>query len=269
MSQSFSKAFRKPPNSMACSITSDNFAMNSITSDTSGNPLTQAMYEFLVSLEIREKLSKNPYTNVLREKSYFKIHPNCDKEICITVKQIISDNLQPLFIERCFGVLLSIGKIKKQADMLLLELQTPGNYLKAIPTDFQIIAKWNLCDKAFDALNESQKTHLITIAVDLVIKGIQEPVRFVIETYIKIDNSEIQPSRFSNSFLFTQQGNKRPLLKKFYIQLKENKDNTWILDSIDPSDEILEPAQSSSFNQKIKVTMCATLLLLFFCKMLF
>jgi hypothetical protein len=230
-------------------MASDNFAMNSITSDMSGNPLSSAMYEFLVALEIREKVSKNSYTNVQREKSYFKIHQNCDKEISITVKQISSDNLPPLFIERCFGVLLSIGKIKKQADMLLLELQTPGNYLKGSP-DFQIVAKWNLNDKPFEVLNESQKTHLITIAVDLVIKGIQEPVRFVIETHMKIDNSEMHSSRFSNSFLFTQ--NKRPLLKKFYIQLKENKDNTWILDSIDPSDEILEPTQSSSFNQKIK-----------------
>lgn len=251
VSQSFAKAFRRAPgSSMACSITSENFAMNSVASDISG--ITSAMYEFLVSLEIREKISKNAYTNVLREKSVFKIHQNCDKEICITVKQTAPEHLPSLFIERCFGVLLSIGKIKKQADMLLLELQTSGSYLKSSP-DFQIVAKWNLNEKPFEVLNESQKTHLITIAVDLVIKGILEPVRFVIETHMKIDNSETQSSRFSNSFLFTQ-GNKRPLLKKFYIQLKQdNKDNNWILDSIDPSDEILEPTHSSSFNQKIKV----------------
>jgi hypothetical protein len=242
----FAKAFSRTSQSMACSMASDNFAMNSITSDISGNP----SYEFLVSLEIREKVSKNSYTNVSREKSCFKIRQNCDKEICITVKQVPSDTLAPLFIERCFGVLLSIGKIKKQADMLLLELSTPGAYVKNLP-DFQIIAKWDLTDKAFEVINESQKTHLITIAVDLVIKGIQEPVRFVIETHMKID-TETQSSRFSNSFLF-QQGNKRPYLKKFYIQLKENKENgTWVLDAVDPSDEILEPTPSSSFNQKIK-----------------
>lgn len=67
---------------------------------------------------------------------------------------------------------------------------------------------------------------------------------------MKIDNSDGQ-SRFSNSFLF-QGGSKRPLLKKFYIQLKENGDNTWILASIDPSDENFDPVPSSSFNQKIK-----------------
>lgn len=254
VSQCFAKAFQRFPASMACSITSENnFAMNSITTDVLGNPLTAAVYEFLVALEIREKekVSKNTYSNVLREKSCFKIRLNgCDKEICITVKQVASDHLPPLFIERCFGVLLSVGKIKKQADMLLLELSTPGAYLKT-SADFQIIAKWDVADKAFEALNESsQRTHLITVAVDLVIKGIQEPVRFVIETHMKIDLAEIPSSRFSNNFLF-QQGSKRPLTRKFYIQLKENGDNTWILASVDPSDESFDQ-QSNSFNQKFK-----------------
>lgn len=250
VSSCFGKAFQRIPQSMACSMASENFTLNSITSDISGNPLSQAMYEFYVSLEIREKVSKNAYTNVVREKSCFKLRQNCDKEICITVKPAASENLPPLFIERCFGVLLSIGKIKKQADMQLLELSAPGAYLKSSP-DFQIIAKWDLQDKAFEQINESQKSHLITLAIDLVIKGIQEPVRFVIETQMKIDNSDSQSSRFSNSFLF-QAGNKRPMLKKFYIQLKENGDNSWILSSIDPSDESFEPVQSSSFNQKFK-----------------
>lgn len=252
VSSCFGKAFQRFPSSIACSIASENFALNSITSDTSGNPLTQAMYEFTVSLEIREKVAKSAYSNVTREKSCFKLRMNCDKEICIIVKPSASENLPPLFIERCFGVLLSVGKIKKQADMQLLELSAPGGYIKGSP-DFQIIAKWDLADKPFEQLNESQKSHLITLAIDLVIKGIQEPVRFVIESNVKIDSSDSQSSRFSNSFLF-QASNKRPMLKKFYIQLKENGDNTWILSSIDPSDEILEQdqKQTTSFNQKFK-----------------
>lgn len=249
VSSCFTKAFQRIPQSMACSLASENFTLNSITSDISGNPLSQAMYEFIVSLEVREKISKSTFSNVVREKSCFKIRQNCDKEICITVKPTQSETLPPLFIERCFGVLLSIGKIKKQADMTLLELAAPGAYIKGTP-DFQIIAKWDINDKPFEILDETQKTYLITLAIDLVIKGIQEPVRFVIETQMKIDNSESQSSRFSNSFLF--QGNKRPLQRKFYIQLKESGDNNWILSSIDPSDECLEPVQSTSFNQKIK-----------------
>lgn len=229
-------------------MASDNFPLASITSDTSGNPLSQASYEFMVSLEIREKISKNQYSNVVREKTIFRLRQNCDKEICITVKQIQSETLLPLFIERCFGVLLSPGKIKKQADMQLLELTAPGGYLKG-SQDFQIIAKWDVLDRGFEHLNDSPKSHLITLAVDLVIKGIQEPVRFVIETLVMFTIAD-QSSRFMDNFLF--QGNKRPMQKKFYIQLKEDGEKTWILGSIDPSDEILEPVQSSSFNQKIK-----------------
>lgn len=180
VSTCFAKAFQRVPQSMAGSMVSENFAVNSITSDTSGNPLSQAMYEFLISLEIREKIAKSAYSNVVREKSCFKLRQNCDKEICITVKPVNSENLPPLFIERCFGVLLSIGKIKKQSDMQLLELTAPGGYLKGL-SDFQIIAKWDVNDKAFEHLNESQKSNLITLAVDLVIKGIQEPVRISLE----------------------------------------------------------------------------------------
>lgn len=250
VSSCFAKAFQRVPPAIGSSTTSDNFALNSITSDISGNRLTDAMYEVLVSLEIREKVSKNSYNNVVREKSYFKLRQNCDKEICITVKQQASENLLPLHIERCFGVLLSFGKIIKQADMQLLELAAPGIYVKDV---FQIIARWDVSDKVFEQLRESQKTQLITIAVDLVVKGIQEPVRFVIETQMKFENSDSQSSRFSNSFLFPM-GNKRPMLRKFYIQLTtlEGNENTWTLSSIDPSDETFEPAQSSSFNQKFK-----------------
>ncbi|CRL02912.1 CLUMA_CG015881, isoform A [Clunio marinus] len=248
VSSCFAKAFQRiPQNMMACSLTTENLV---VTSDMSGNPLTHASYEFLVSLEIREKITRSTYSNVVREKSCFKLRQNCDKEICITVKLNPSENLPPLFIERCFGVLLSVGKIKKQADMQLLELSAPGAYLKS-SSDFQIIAKWDLNEKAFHGLNDTHKSQIITLAIDLVVKEIQEPVRFVIEAQTKVDNSESHSSRFSNSFLF-QSANRRPMLKKFYVQLKENGDNTWILSSIDPSDEIVEPTPPISFNQKFK-----------------
>lgn len=251
VSACFAKAFQRVPhNVLACSKASENFMINSVTSDISENNLSQTVYEFFVSLEIKEKDTKSVYTNVIREKNCFKLRQNCDKEICITIKPAALENIVPLVIERCFGVLLLVGKIKKQSDMQLLEFSGGSNINGS--SEFQIIAKWDLNAKAFEHLkNEPQKSHLVTFAVDLVVKGIQEPVRFVIETLVKIENSETQSSRFSNSFLF-QVGNKRPMLKKFYLQFKENEDNCWIL-SIDPSDECFEPAQSSSsFNQKFK-----------------
>lgn len=139
VSSCFAKAFQRIPQNMSQSLTSEKL---SVTTDTSGNPISKAIYEFSVSLEIREKVSKNgAYANVSREKSCFKLRQSCDKEICVTVKQMVSDSFPPLFIERCFGVLLSIGKIQKQSDLQLLEM-TQGSYLKG-SSDFQILASWD------------------------------------------------------------------------------------------------------------------------------
>ena len=127
--------------------------------------------EKLPCLEIKEKMMKN-FSNVVRDRSCFKLRCNTDKEVCITVKQSPSDILPPLFIERCFGVLLSPGKLVRQADMQLLDMASMG-YIKenanvAPFTTYQIRAEWKANDRAFEQLNlESQKTFL-TVAVDLV-----------------------------------------------------------------------------------------------------
>jgi Rab GTPase-activating protein 1 len=166
------------------------------------------------------------------------------------VKQVQSDILPPLFIERCFGVLLSPGRLVRQADMQLLDMATMG-YVKttaegstssASPQPvvvltpqhqatthaaYQIRAEWKASEKAFGQLNlESQKMFL-TVAVDLVIKGIQEPVRFVIETQVTI-LSQNELRIIDNLFL-----HKRPMMLKFYLQLKEVSDFFffWKLDS--------------------------------------
>lgn len=249
VSSCFMKAFQRIPQSLTCSITSsavdnNSIMLASITSDLTGNPLTSAMYEFSVTLEIKEKVTKNSYSNVVRERGCFKLRCNTDKEVSVTVKQVPSDTLPPLFIERCFGVLLSPGKLVKQADMQLLDIINVGYQKTENPPHqhllpYQIRAEWKANEKAFEQLNlEAQKTYL-TVAVDLVIKGIQEPVRFVIETQVTILSSN--EMRFMES-LFQ---NKRPMLVKFYIQLKENGEGTWIVDSIDHSDEIVEPPQQS------------------------
>lgn len=249
----FTKAFHQLPSTMASSIVSDNFQTNSITSDTCGNPISQAIYEYTIAVEIRERDSKNVYSNVNREKSCFKVRNNCDKEICITVKPTHCGKLPPLFIERCFGVLLSVGKVNRHGELTALELLMNGDYIKS---DFQIVAKWDHNEKPLEPVVDSEsKRQIITLAIDLVIKGIQEPVRFLIETNVKVDTSDSQSSRFSYSLGFQTNQNKTPLLKRFCIQLKDSGiENTWILASIDPCDDTEEPVQSSSsmFNQKLK-----------------
>ncbi|XP_037909187.1 rab GTPase-activating protein 1-like isoform X3 [Hermetia illucens] len=239
----FAKAFHCYPLSLTGSITSavgdnNSIMLASITSDISGNPLSSAGYEFIVSLEIREKVTKTSYSSVPRDRSCFKLRCNTDKEVCITVKQTPSTVLQPLYIERCFGVLLSPGKLVRQADMQLLEMISMGYQKSETQTQclwpYQITAEWKASEKAFEQLNsESQKTY-ITVAVNLVIKGIQEPVRFVIESPVTIQSqSEI---RIMDHFI-----SKRAMSLRFYLQLKKTDDDNWEVSSIDPSEEIIEP----------------------------
>lgn len=222
LSACFAKAFQRIPQSMTGSITSapeNNAMVTSITSDITGNPISSAEYEFIVSLEIREKVTKNSYSAVPRDRSCFRLRANVDKEVCITVKQTPSDKFSLLFIERCFGVLLSPGKLVRQADMQLLDMVSMGYIIKGADgavqpnnSPYQIIAEGRASDKAFGQLNADSK--YITVAVDLVIKGIQEPVRFIIETSVTIlSGSEI---RFMDHFI-----NKRSMTQRFYLQLKD------------------------------------------------
>lgn len=248
---------------MTCSLTSavdNSHMMNSITSDQLGNPLNTAGYEFIVSLEIREKVAKNSnnYAAVPRDRNCFKLRTNTDKEVYITVKQTPSSVLQPLLIERCFGVLLSAGKLVRQADMQLIDhvnvgyqQQPPAGISDSTQTTavasppvtplclnpYYILAEWKA--KAFDQLNvETHKTYL-TIAVDIVMRGIQEPVRFVIETPITIQSaSEI---RLMDHFI-----SKRRMTLRFYLHLKRTTDEfSWEVSSIDPSEEIVEHSNTN------------------------
>ncbi|XP_004525660.1 rab GTPase-activating protein 1-like isoform X2 [Ceratitis capitata] len=272
VSACFQKAFRTYPPSLTCSLTSaiDTNNMNSITSDVSGNPINTAGYEFIVSLEIREKVAKNSFSAVPRDRNCFKLRANTDKEVIITVKQTSSNILQPLFIERCFGVLLSPGKLVRQGDMQLIDMvsmsyQLPtttaggGNGNNATSgsiasgenafgsaamqhclNPYVIRAEWKANEAAFEQLNVEASKNFLTVAVDIVVRGIRDPVRFVIETPVVIQSaSEI---RIMDHFI-----SKRPMTLRFYLQLERTNDEfNWKVNSIDPSEEINEPTQSSS-----------------------
>lgn len=135
---------------------------------------------------------------------------------------------------------MNTGKLKKQADFKLLDFFIPD--IKDNKDTFFIRAEWKANDKDFEKINSSDPIFL-SIAVDLVIKGIVEPLRFVIETRVTVSET-----KFMDNFLFNY--NKRPMTVKFFIQLKENDEKLWIVDSID-NDEIFDQ-QTSSFNQKLK-----------------
>jgi hypothetical protein len=79
---------------------------------------------------------------------------------------------------------------------------------------YVISGHWDPADPAFEALNVETPRDgriYITVAVDLVIRGIQEPVRFLIETPVKVFP---QGERF---WYFSR----RPLIQQFDLNLRE------------------------------------------------
>lgn len=79
----------------------------------------------------------------------------------------------------------------------------------------QICASWDPTEASFDILNiETPKDikQYMTVAVDLVIRGIQEPVRFQIETPVRIFGQN------ERNFWYFQ---RRSLVQQFFLNLKE------------------------------------------------
>lgn len=78
---------------------------------------------------------------------------------------------------------------------------------------YNVCGRWDPADPALETLNvETREGKLfMTVAVDLVIRGIREPVRFVIETSVKVYP---QNERF---WYF----NKRSLVQQFFLHSKE------------------------------------------------
>lgn len=77
-----------------------------------------------------------------------------------------------------------------------------------------VCATWDPTEPSFEPLNvETPKEHQLymTVAVDLVIRGIQEPVRFQIEMPVRV----FSPNDRFWSF------NKKLLIQQFFLNLKE------------------------------------------------
>lgn len=59
-----------------------------------------------------------------KDRNCFKLRVNVEKQVCLTVQQVMGDSSreQELEVERCFGVLISPGRSVKHSDMHLLEM---------------------------------------------------------------------------------------------------------------------------------------------------
>ncbi|CAF0767342.1 unnamed protein product [Rotaria sp. Silwood1] len=132
------------------------------------------------------------------EKNVFNLRKNVRKNVSVTLQQIRGS---PLNIERCFGLLLAQGRNVRASDMQLLDLETMG---KSEDNRYYIVrGYWNplaRCFKHLTYLNEETPKGariFLTVALDIVISGISEPVRFLIEAKARI--SELNKSNDTTS----------------------------------------------------------------------
>jgi Rab GTPase-activating protein 1 len=205
------------------------------------NGSREDQYIFRATLEIKEEDPKNPsnYLSVPKEKEFFKLRKNLNKQINIQIQQLTN---QPLEIERCFGILMCPGRNVSHKDMQLLNTISMGktgaydssssstqssttssansgssssastaagsgkgsggmNTASTSPNSGAVIgasgylvsALWDLNDQSIlqsmKVLNEETNKNMrvfMTIAVDLVLNGLQDPVRFCIETKARV-----------------------------------------------------------------------------------
>ncbi|XP_003699843.1 GTPase activating protein and centrosome-associated isoform X2 [Megachile rotundata] len=211
VSACFSKAFHRIPRSMTSSLTGSDFNGFNIGSEKTNS----RVFIFEVIMEIKEEDGKGGFSTVPKDRNCFKLRSNVAKQVCLSIQQVSSkEGGITLEVERCFGVLVSPGRNVKHSDMRLLEMQVNAGPIIQDKQCYNICGHWDPADPALEALNveipREGKTFM-TVAVDLVIRDIREPVRFIIETSVKVFP---QNERF---WYF----NKRNLVQQFYLNSKE------------------------------------------------
>lgn len=145
--------------------------------------ISNLIFKFDVTLDILEEDNKG-FCSAARDKDCFKLRQDLNKKVSIIVHQLKN---QHLIVERCFGLLICPGKNVRYSDMHLLS-EVAMNVGDEGKTYF-ITGLWDPTIRDLLVLNtETPKdTRLfLTIAVDLVVKGVTEPVRFIVETKAKV-----------------------------------------------------------------------------------
>uniref|UniRef100_A0A2R5LGU6 Putative rab gtpase-activating protein 1 n=1 Tax=Ornithodoros turicata TaxID=34597 RepID=A0A2R5LGU6_9ACAR len=210
--QSFAAAFRRVPRvpGSASVASSRSGSVSSVGTCVRNN---ERVHTFEATLDVREEDQKGNFSPCARDKDYFKFRCNLEKVVQVTVQQAVSS--KEMSIERCFGMLISPGRHVKHSDMQVVEMVSMAKSSSGTePTVYQITGRWNPMNPLFEVLNSetSRDTRVyLTVAVDLVVCGVREPLRFVFETKAKIFP---QGERF---WYF----NKKPFQEQFYVRLRE------------------------------------------------
>uniref|UniRef100_A0AC34Q875 PID domain-containing protein n=1 Tax=Panagrolaimus sp. JU765 TaxID=591449 RepID=A0AC34Q875_9BILA len=164
------------------------------TTTTTGTPLIgnnlpaekgiEENYQFEAFLEMKEE-DKKGFTICPMEKNCLKLRRDREKRVVVVIRQV--NGPRPLYVKKCFGLLLAPGKNVREADMHLLDIE--NDVSGENNRTYTIEGLWNPINPQFEVLNTEtpKETRVcLTVAADVILEGINEPVRFNIECKARI-----------------------------------------------------------------------------------